>query len=391
MRECKAVLEFGTSKITCAIAEQKQRMGLEVLGCAKVPYAGIRDANWVDSERVYFAIDEALAAAEHQADIRLKRVHVGIPGSFLQIVNRTAQIGTNGRITDADIARLVKEASDFETEPDMVLLEAAPAWFLLDDGNVYLDPSGMSSRRLRGSVSFMFANRLFLNDVMKMLQHLGVHVDSFISEPLAEALYLVPQENRDDLAVLVDIGYSTTSVSVVYGDAILFFETIPLGGANIASDIAYVMKVDMETAEQLKQRYSFGLALSGSIPYMYAKDSSGKLKKYPYELINGIIDARVEQIIEFVTQTVSRAERDLNKKLDVFLTGGGISFIRGASGFYKTVSGRTPVPISVSSVKLSDPSLHAAYAMLQYAYGDLGIIPKQKKKKGLFGRQEDLY
>lgn len=390
MRDCKAVVEFGTSKITCAVAEQKQRMGLEVLGCAKVPYAGIKDSNWVDSERVYYALDDALAAAEHQADVRLRKVHVGIPGSFIRIVNRSAQINTNGRITDADISHLVEKASKFDVDSDMVLLEAAPAWFLLDDGNVYLDPSGMSSRKVRGSVSFTFANRLFLNDVMNLLQHLGVHVDSFISEPLAEALYLIPQEHRDDLAVLVDIGYSTTSVSVVYGDAILFFETIPLGGAHIAADIAYVMKVDLETAEQLKQRYSFGLAVSGSIPYMYAKDSSGKLKKYPYKLINGIIDARVEQIIDYVTQMVSKVELDLKKKLDVFLTGGGISFIRGADSFYKSVSGRTPIPITVNSVKLSDPSLHAAYAMLQYAYGDLGIKPKQKKR-GLFTRQEDVY
>lgn len=389
MRDCKAVIEFGTSKITCAVAEQKQRMGLEVLGCAKIPYAGIKDANWVDSERVYYALDEALAVAEHQADVKLRHAHVGIPGSFLKIINRTAQVSTNGRVTDSDISHLVEKASHFEMDQDMVLLEAAPAWFLLDDGNVYLDPSGMSSRRVRGSVSFTFANRFFLNDIMNLLDHLGVHVDSFISEPLAEALYLIPQEHRDDLAVLVDIGYSTTSVSVVYGDAILFFETIPLGGENIAADIAYVMKVDMETAEQLKQRYSFGLAV-GSIPYMYAKDSAGKLKKYPYELINGIIDARVEQIIEYVTQMVSKVESDLMKKLDVFLTGGGISFIRGSNSFYRSVSGRTPVPISVNSVKLSDPSLHAAYAMLQYAYGDLGIKPKQRKK-GLFGKQGDVY
>ncbi|MBD5560899.1 MAG: hypothetical protein HDQ87_11245 [Clostridia bacterium] len=390
MRDCRSIVEFGTSKITCTIAEQKPRKGLEVLGCAQVPYAGIKNSNWVDSERVYYALEEALSAAEHQADYRLRNVDVGIPGSFLQIANRTAQISTNGRVSEQDIDHLVDKASQVESEEGMVMLEAVPSWFLLDDGNIYLDPAGVNSKRMRGSISFTFANRFFLNDVAGLLRHMGVRLNSFIAEPLAQALYLVPQENRDDLAVLVDIGYSTTNVSVIYGDSVLHFDTIPLGGANIAADIAYVMKVDADTAEQLKRRYSFGLAANGSIPYMYIKDSGGKLRKYPYDVVKGIIDARVEQIVEFVMQIVTSAEVNLKKKLDIFLTGGGISFMRGANSFFKSVSGRTPLPINVNSIKLSDPNLHASYAMLQYAYGDLGVKPKQKKR-GLFGKQEEIY
>ena len=390
MRDLRSIIEFGTSKITCTIAEQKQRMGLEVLGCAQIPYAGIRNANWVDSEHVFHALDEALSAAEHQADFRLRHVDVGIPGSFLRIVNEKAQVTTNGRVTEQDIDHLVDKASQVESEEDMVMLEAVPSWFLLDDKNIYLDPVGAYSKRVRGAVSFTFANRLFLNDVTGMLRSLSLKLNSFIAEPLAEALYLIPQENRDDLAVLVDIGYSTTNVSVVYGDSVLYFDTIPLGGANITSDIAYAMKVDADTAEQLKRRYSFGLAANGSIPYMYIKDSSGKLRKYPYDVVKDVIDARVEQIIEFVMRIVNSSEIQLRKKLDIFLTGGGISFMRGVNSFCKSVAGRTPVPISVNSIKLQDPNLHAAYAMLQYAYGDLGIKPKQKKR-GLFSRQEDIY
>ena len=181
MRDCRSIIEFGTSKITCTIAEQRPRKGLEVLGCAQVPYAGIKNSNWVDSERVYYALDEALSAAEHQADLRLKRADVGIPGPFLQIANRTAQVTTNGRVTEQDIDHLVDKASQVDSDPDMVMLEAVPSWFLLDDNNVYLDPAGVNSKRMRGSVSFTFANRTFLNDVNSLLHHLGVKVDSFIA------------------------------------------------------------------------------------------------------------------------------------------------------------------------------------------------------------------
>lgn len=390
MRDCRSIIEFGTSKITCTIAEQKPRKGLEVLGCAQIPYAGIRDSNWVDSERVYYALDEALSAAEHQADYRLRHVDVGIPGSFMQIVNSTVKVQTNGRVTEQDLDHLVDKAGQFDNEGDMTMIEAVPAWFLLDDGNVYLEPVGAHSKEIRGSISFTFVNRFFLNDITGILHHMGVRLDSFIAEPLAEALYLVPQENRDDLAVLVDIGYSTTNVSVIYADAVIYFNTIPIGGSHITKDLSSIMKVDAETAERIKRKFSFGLAATGNMQNIYVKDAAGKLRMFEYELVKDIIDARVEQIIGFVMGIIADTEMKLMRRIDIFLTGGGISFMRGASSFFKSVTGRTPVPITVNSIKLSDPSLHASYAMLQYAYGDMGVKPRQKKR-GLFSRQEDIY
>ena len=48
MRDFKTVIEFGTSKISCTVAEKKQRMGLEVLGYPQIPYAGIKNQiGWI--------------------------------------------------------------------------------------------------------------------------------------------------------------------------------------------------------------------------------------------------------------------------------------------------------------------------------------------------------
>ena len=90
-------------------------------------------------------------------------------------------------------------------------------------------------------------------------------------------MYLLPEDKRDSLAVLVDIGYYSTNVSLVYGDSLLFFTTIPMGGGHIASDIAYAMKVEGDTAEQLKRRYTFGLSDNNSISQLFAKNSDGKM------------------------------------------------------------------------------------------------------------------
>ncbi|MDL2237349.1 pilus assembly protein PilM [Christensenellaceae bacterium OttesenSCG-928-K19] len=386
MRDNKAIIEFGTSKISCTVAERRQRMGLEVLGCSQIAYSGIKKSNWVDNNEVYYALEQVLESAERQAGFRIRNVEVGIPGSFIKVVNKRAQVETKGRVTERDVNFLAAKTQNFEIADDLTPVHEWPAWFLLDDGNVYLDPVNVSTKKLRGCMSYTLANRFFLNDVIGLMKHLGIKVDNFIPEPLAEALYLVPQERRDSLAVLVDIGYYTTNVSIIYGDSILYFHTIPMGGGSITSDIAYVMKIDTDTAEQLKRRYSFGLEENNSISYMYAKDPEGKLRKYPYDLIKEIIDARVEHLILYITKLLSKPEKSLGKKLDIFLTGGGIAYMRGASSFYRSIAGRTPLPIKVNSVKLQTPELHAAYAMLQFAYDGVFVQKPHIKRKGFFSR-----
>ena len=77
----------------------------------------------------------------------------------------------------------------------------------MDDDNIYLDPYDIPTKRLRGCISFTFANKFFLKDVMDLLNHLGVRVDYFIPEPLAESLSLLPAEKRDAIAAIIDIGY----------------------------------------------------------------------------------------------------------------------------------------------------------------------------------------
>ena len=97
------------------------------------------------------------------------------------------------------------------------------------------------------------------------------------------------------------------------------------------------MKVDDETAEQLKRRYTFGLSDNNSISQLFAKGSDGKLKKYPYDLLKEIIDARVEHLILYICKLLNKSEISVSRKINMYLTGGGLAFIdvykRQVSGY----------------------------------------------------------
>lgn len=365
-------------------------MGLEIVGSAQIAYSGIKKLNWVDADEVYYALEHVLEAVEKQAGSRIRTADIGVPGSFLKIVNKNVQMPVHGRVSYEDVDTLIEKAGNFRMDGDFEILQAYPAWFLLDDGNIYIEPFDVPTQKLRGSISFVLANKFFLDDVTKMLKHLGIKLNRFIPEPVAQALYLVPQEKRDSLAVLVDIGYYSTNVSLIYGDSILYFGTIPMGGGSITSDIEYAMKVSKETAEQLKRRYSFGMEELSSSSYIYAKDENGKLQKYPYDLMKEIIDARVEHIAAYIGKLLRKPEQSFGRKFDIYITGGGISFMGGAASFLRNVLGRTPHMVKVQNTKLHTEDMHAAYAMARYAFDGymLDFEGPQHAKKGMRKNQE---
>lgn len=388
MKGLKTVVEFGTSKIACATGMQRQKMGLEILGYVQVPYSGIKNANWTDSKQVNGVLDQALIELEKQAGTRIKAVDIGLPGCFTKIVSSTAQINIKGRVTGRDIDMLIEKANNIALMDDQVIVAQYPSWFMLDDGEIYLNAYNLPAKSLTAAISFILANKYFIDDVRMLLKNSGVRMENVYCEPLAQAITLIPEDKRDSIAILADIGYYNTNISLVYGDSVVFLTTVEMGGGHIASDIAYMMKVDLQTAEQLKRRYSFGLQENNKILHLYAKDNNGRLKKFPYDLLKNIIDARVEHIIKYVTDIQAKAERKLSRKLSLYVTGGGISYMPGASSFIRTVSGRMPCSTRVDNSVLSSPSAQTIYALLDFSFncGDMGQIFLQDEKKGLFGK-----
>lgn len=387
MKGQKTVVEFGTSKIACASALRRQKMGLEILGYVQVPYSGIKKANWTDASQVNEVLDQALLELEKQIGARIKAVDVGLPGCFTKITSSTTQTDVRGKVTSRDIGALIEKASNFSLLEDQMVVDNFPSWFILDDGEIYLDAMNLRANSVMASISFVVANKYFVDDVRLLLKNSGVRMEGIICEPLAQALTLIPEDKRDSIAILADIGYYNTNISLVYGDSILHLVTVEMGGGHITNDIAYIMKVDVQTAEQIKRRYSFGLQESNKILHLYAKDSNGRLKKYPYELLQNIINARVEHILSYVLDTMSKAERKLNRKLSVYITGGGINYMPGASNFIRSVLGKMPSSLKLENSVLSSPSSQAIYAMLEYSY-NRGDAPDYfaEEKKGFFSR-----
>jgi cell division protein FtsA len=175
-------------------------------------------------------------------------------------------------------------------------------------------------------------------------------------------------EERDASAVLLDIGFYDTNVTVVYGDAIVYNKTIHAGGMHIANDLSLVMNVVIDTAEQIKKQYSFGLENSGTKLYDYARPKDGKVERFSHSLVSEIVDARAEHLCGLITDVFEHSPISIARRTRVFLTGGGIAIMKGAKEMLEQQLKRQVRIARVEAPQLSTPNYYTALALLDYVF-----------------------
>jgi cell division protein FtsA len=390
VKNVTAAIEFGTSKIMCVIGREKSIGRFEVLGAGEAKYEGIKNGRWLNPSNVEEAVAKAISIAERKAKKRVREPYVGVPGGFSKVICCEGYTKIpSGRVTEKDIENMIDHAERSIDDIRYTIVTSTPVYFVLEDGHHYIDVVGASARELKGLISFVFASNEFIQLVTDVMERLGVKLRSFIPEVLAESLFLVPVEERDFSAVLLDVGYFDTNVTVVYGDAIVYNKTVHAGGMHIANDLSIVMNMDLNTAEQIKKRFSFGLENNGTKLYDYAKLKDGRLEKYNHAMIAEVIDARVEQLCEMVYEALEKSPLSVARRTRVYLSGGGLAMMKGSRDVVQKYLKRQVRISTIEAPQLSTPNCYVALALLDYIF-ETDYLGEGKNKKSILGRLSEL-
>ena len=118
-----------------------------------------------------------------------------------------------------------------------------------------------SSFTVKGQV--VLADKNYVKQITNVLKKAGIELDGIVSNVLAERQVILDKNELKDNVMILDIGAGNTDIGVFNGESFIYNNTIPLGGDNITSDIAYVFNISDEEADRLKKQY--GLALKSFI------------------------------------------------------------------------------------------------------------------------------
>lgn len=384
MKTQVAAIDFGTSKVVTLIAQSGGVNRCDIIGSGTVPYDGFSQGDWNTPEQLARVARDSIAAAELEANSKVREIYVGVPGEFTHVCTGEAEVtlDTPGEITEDDVNR-VQDAVAEElkiAELGGYVMHRSPAWFSLDDGKKTMMPLGVHGERLRAQVSFMVAEPVFVEDMKQLLCGMGITILGFLSPTLGESLLLLSLEERDRAAMLVDVGYLNTEVCVVEGDAVTYHALLPQGGGQITADICEELRIPMRAAEQIKRRYVFNPDEFDQHAYCEASGAGGERLSFPREHVKRPLEKSVDELCDMIDLTLKNdAAGHLGPRSQVFLTGGGIALMRGGREYLASKLGR-PVKVPVAkSAKMNSPVYASALGLIDLIFDS---IEQQTAKEG---------
>ncbi|HWS29629.1 MAG TPA: cell division FtsA domain-containing protein [Clostridia bacterium] len=396
MSQFTAILDIGSSKMICLICSPNGKGGVLVHGAGVCEYKGYKHGVFADEKNAINAIERAIEAAESECKRTVRHISVGVPAPFVQIVLKDAEVVPHRRsgFSQVDVDTLIDESLKFDFPVGYELMHSTPVLYETS-GTVRLDaPIGINADSVRATVSHAFVDSRFKTLVADTLRAAAIQTDMFVAVPLAEAIFITPEEDRQAVTVLLDIGGTHTDVSVVKNGALIDFRSIRMGGANFASDIAYGLRLSVPVAENIKRRYVYSLDYQDSIDIV--KMPGGGMLRVDHEAIQYIVEARSRELAEYISAALDEMHVLESFKPPIYLTGGGVALMRGSADYFERCMG---IPIEVRMPwmpRLSSPNYASAFAVMDFvihASGDEGQsrLEGAAERSGLVGILRDFF
>jgi cell division protein FtsA len=152
----------------------------------------------------------------------------------------------------------------------------------------------------------------------------GLEVRDLILQPLASALAVISDDEKDLGVALVDIGGGTTDVAVFTHGAIRHTAVVPIAGDQITNDIAMALRTPTKDAEDIKQRYGCALSQLADPQQMIEVPGVGErsTRELSRKTLAEVIEPRVEELYSLVQAELRRSGYEDLLSSGIVLTGG---------------------------------------------------------------------
>jgi len=322
-----AAIDIGTTKIVAIVGRKTEDDKLELLGMEQVPSTGVKRGVVLNIDETVSSIKLAISRIEEKLNIQLTDVYVGIAGQHIKSLrNRGYRFIENGlEITKEDVDHLFDDNYKIPVEAGEKIMHVIPQDYIVDNEMGVKNPVGMSGRRLEGNFHIVLGRIASVKNIEKCIRRVALQLNDLILEPLASSKSVLTEEEKEAGVVLVDIGGGTTDVAIFYDGIIRHTAVIPFGGNVVTSDIKEGCSVLYKQAESLKVQFgsAMGDAAREDMVVTIPGISGWEPKEISFRSLAYIIQARMEEIIDYVTYQIETSGCYDRVGSGIVLTGGG--------------------------------------------------------------------
>lgn len=395
-------VDIGTSKVRVAAGSLNESGEIVISGVAEVENSGMSKGEITKIDAPAAAIDKALGEVERMSGLEVNQATVSLNGTSILSTNVSGMIAvadSNLGVQDEDVARLEEVASTGKVPVNREILSIIAHEYILDGQAGIKDPLGMVGSRLDINANVVSALSPQLHSLQRACEQAHLVPSQIIVSVLAAAEAVLDEGQRENGVAVVDFGHATTSVAIFEEGDLRHVAVIPVGGRHLTNDLATMLSVTPDIAEQIK------LAHASAISRKIDKQVSIKVdrKSYDFSLhqVDEAVGARLEELFELIREQIARAGYEGRLPNGLVLVGGG-SNLRELAKFAKQQLGMVAAVAKPNQLnqlkglteKVSDPAFAAAVGLMMI---DITSPAESKSdveasaKSGLFTKFKQLF
>ena len=291
-KNIKVFIDFGSSKIRLGVFNREISKSIFTLEKDCVSNFSLNKFDINNSKEV---IKDLIISAEKKIDMHIKNINLMIDTPDIFSIDFSIKKNSDKKkYSENDIHSLLNEAKNIVQKNyiDQKIIHIILKKFVFDDQEFFEIPNKeINYNSLEIELKFIcFPNKIWKN-LQESFNSNYLKIDSlYCSSYVKSANYNSIFDNYKR-KVFLDIGYGKSAITIFEDKRILYINILPVGGRHITNDIASLLKINPDEAENFKK------SLNQS-ETTFVNEFDKDQEKKPKDFINQIIYARVDEIIK---------------------------------------------------------------------------------------------
>jgi len=364
-----ASIDIGTCKIT-GLAGFKDEYGrIKILAESSVKSNGVLRGIISNTDKVSRSIKEVVKNLENRIGQSIDSVYVGISNKYISNITKRGILTRDDldiEVSVEDIDKLIIDMHKVVLKPGLKILDIVPQEFMVDSELGIADPIGMAGRRIEANFDIITTKVTAMHSIERSIEKSGLKMRNMRLNSLASADAVLSEDEKEAGVALIDMGGATTDIAIFKDGILRYSAVVAFGGNAITDDIKSGCCVMPDSAEKLKIKHGTSMPslLEHNTEIAIAGIKGRDAKRISQSTLAMIIQARVEEIFDFIMLKIQESGYDRQLIAGIVLTGGSsmLNDIKKTVELCTGMSTRIGFPIDKLASGYKEDLYHPAYA-----------------------------
>lgn len=375
MKDIYAVLDIGSATVKLLVGEVVSA-NINILFSKKMTSHGIRKGKIESMPTVVSEIKTLLDEASAALGATITKVALCIPSFHAHIYQSDGITKVNSpsdQITSDDVVRALKLSRRFERDDNEEVISVIPTLYQLDTKVMREIPIGQKSASLKAESLVITTKKKLLYSYISAVEKAGVEVLDITINAYACAKEAFDAVYLQEGAILIDIGYKTSTVAFFEGGYLKYIAQAGVGGYDLTKKIATSWQIPMDRAEVYKVKYGTCDYHIGDEDIIHTTRNQDKETHYTQRDLAEVLSEGVKDIMEVIKTKIDIINDGRSYETVIVGGGGELPDIEKVSSVVLESAVRTYRPDTIGA---RDMSFVSCIGMMYYLNDRSRILGK---------------